>query len=78
MPKNHPVAVGMRKEWDRLTQQHGTDQVMTLRRQGSLYNFYVRMPKEVTQIPPVVTGAREVNALKSGNSRQAGWPKVRA
>ena len=74
MPKNHPVAVGMRKEWDRLTQQHGTDQVMTLHRQGSLYNFYVRMPKEVTQISSEVTGARDVNALKSGNSRQAGWP----
>ena len=74
MPKSHPVAIGMRKEWERLTAQHGLDKVMTLHRQGSLYNFYVKMPKEVTQIVSVETGAREVNALKPGKSRQARWP----
>ena len=74
VPKSHPVAIGMRKEWERLTQKHGLDQVMTLHRQGSLYNFYVKMPKEVIQISSVVEGVREVNTLKSGNSRQARWP----
>ena len=74
MPKSHPVAVGVRKEWDRLTRQHGLDQVMTLHRQGSLYNFYVKMPREVKQISAVDEKAKEINALKSGNSRQAWWP----
>ena len=74
MPKSHPVAIGMRKEWERLTAQHGLDKVMTLHRQGSLYNFYVKMPKEVTQISAVDEKAKEINAFKSGNSRQARWP----
>jgi hypothetical protein len=74
VPKSHPIAIGMRKEWERLSHQHGLDKVMTLHRQGSLYNFYVQMPKEVKQISTVDGGAKEINALKSGNSRQAKWP----
>ena len=74
VPKSHPVAIGMRKEWDRLTRQHGFDKVMNLHRQGSLYNFYVKMPQEVKQISAVNEKAKEISALKSGNSRQARWP----
>ena len=74
VPKNHPVAVGMRKESDRLARQHGLDQVMELHRQGSLYNFYVKMPSEVTQISVVDEKAKDISAMKSGNSRQAWWP----
>jgi hypothetical protein len=81
VPKEHPVAVGMRKEWDRLIYKHGIDKIMKLHRQGSLYNFYVKMPTYVNQITALDDGSKHISAIatkkkteQSGNCGQAKWP----
>ena len=42
VPKNHLVAVGMRRAYNELTWRYGKEEILPLYREGQLYNFYVK------------------------------------
>ena len=53
MPKNGPVAQGMRQEYRWLVALHGEGDHLWLHREGALYNFYLKIDEEPDQPNPV-------------------------
>ena len=44
MPKDGPIAKGLRKELARLMKAHGSADLLPLYEENGVYNFYLRMP----------------------------------
>ena len=72
MPKNGPVARGMRQEYRRLVALHGEGDHLWLHREGALYNFYLKIDQEPDQLNPV----EKTNQIREAPifRRQATWP----
>jgi hypothetical protein len=50
IPKNHPIAKGLRAEYWRLCAKHGTTELVQLHKEGPLYNFYVKLDGPAQQL----------------------------
>jgi len=71
IPKHSALAVGMRREYDRLVSIHGTCHALPIHREGSLYNFYVKPTAGLSKLGPRAD-EQQLNAKDgSGNRRQA-------
>ena len=53
IPRNHPVAVGLAKEYNRLVGIHGDEGILPLHKEGNLYNFYLKKEGKTEMVPDV-------------------------
>ena len=74
IPKWSPVAIGLKKEYERLTRWYGKAGILPLYREGNLYNYYLEKLGDL-EIANVDQGSQEGQAASSssGNQRQAKW-----
>ena len=75
IPKWSPIAIGLRRAYEKLCWKYGADGVLPLYREGNLYNFYLAKTAAPVQLNPV-EGEIEMapGDAKSGNSRQVKRP----
>ena len=66
MPRNGPIALGLRKEFDRLVSKHGVDALIPLYEENGVYNFYIK--KQGSE--PVRSLAVSPIENQPGNDRQ--------
>ena len=78
LPRRSPVALGMRKEYDRLVSLHGHCHALPLHREGRLYNLYVKPTGPLKKVDGNEAEAQlnaktstAASSSASGNSRQA-------
>ena len=66
VPKDSPVARGMRDAWWQLTAWHGDHAILPLHREGNLYNFYMKKvtPAELSPADEPQKPARPVAAAE--------------
>lgn len=64
-PKNGPIAIGMKKEYNRLARLYGEQETLPLYKEGNLFNFYLRLTGEVQQL-----SAADPQPSPSGNRWQ--------
>ena len=75
IPKRSPLAIGMRKEYDRLVRIHGYCHSLPIHREGRLYNIYVRptgalLKVDGSEVEAQLNAATSASSSSSGNSRQ--------
>ena len=74
IPRNSPLAIGLRKEYYRLTELHGHCDEIPLYREGNLFNLYLQQDGKPEQLNATQEGGASSSAGKaaqpSGNSRQ--------
>jgi len=73
LPKNGPVAKGLRAEYNRLVARHGIGDSLPIYREGNLYNFYLEM-EPWKQLNPLQVGGSSSSSGdgQSGNVRLEG------
>jgi hypothetical protein len=70
MPKDGPIAKGLRKELARLMKLHGSEGMLPLYEENGVYNFYLRMPK-IKDIGMLGSSSAGGDAAVSINRRRA-------
>ena len=75
IPRGSPVAQGLHKEYQRLVRAHGRRGVLSLHREGSLYNYYVKKIGKaelapIAEAPPPSTTSSGPPRSHSGFRRQ--------
>jgi hypothetical protein len=75
IPRDSPIAVGLRKEYWRLEALHGSQGNLELHREGPLYNFYLQVLKDPTpkvndSISHLGTPGKKVSFQGPGDSSQ--------
>ena len=71
MPRNGPVAQGMRREFRRLISKFGTKGCINLYLENGVYNFYLKMEGKGCSVKPETIAPVEVDKGSSGGSRRA-------
>ena len=68
VPRDSPIARGMRAEFQRLVRQYGDDEVVNLYREGKLYNFYLQTTGPAKQMYEVNLAGIEQEASIPGEA----------
>ena len=70
VPKDSPVARGMRDAWWRLMEWHGDHMILPLHREGNLYNFYLKKVSPA-ELSPADEPQKPQNCTRKGNIEQS-------
>ena len=74
MPKNHPITLGLRKEYERLVGKHGVKGMIPVYEHGGVFVFDYKLDTSR------LSGAKDLAALtpKPGEKQGQGIPKAQA